>query len=286
MKLNWVFGATFVVAFNVLAGGCASVPAAFARETTIPIDLSGPRPTVSVRIGDSAPEAWVLDTGSGGSVITVDRAHALGLPEQQPVRIGSPAGGTPLEGFLTTVPSMSIGEVTINDVGLAAIPGPPSAHTGVLSPNVFAGRLVEFDFADSVVRIRDASEAPTSGATPYVGEGGRALPTLPVTVPGQVLNAYIDTGAVQAVTFPYEMAASLPLAAPPERVGVVRFVDGEHARYRAQVLGQVHVGPLTLRDPTVDFIDGLPFVNVGMEALRQLTITLDPAGQRSWAVLG
>ncbi len=277
---------TFAGALILPLAACASAPSAANEEIAIPLDLSGPRPTVSVRIGNTAPEAWVFDTGAGGSVISIDRARALGLPEQQPVLIGSPAGGTPLEGFLTTVPAMRVGDVAMADVSLAAIPGPPRAHVGVLSPNAFAGRLVEFDFADSVVRIKTRAQTPTANATPYAGESARALPSLQLAVAGQTLPAFIDTGAPGAVTFPYAMASTLSLAAAPERIGVVGFVDGEHARYRAQLVGQIQIGPLTLTDPNVEFIDGLPFVTIGMEVLHRLIITLDPAQQRSWIALG
>lgn len=276
----------FVMALMAPLGACASAPPAPNEEMEIPLDLSGPRPTVLVRIGNSSPETWVFDTGAGGSVINIDRARALGLAEQQPVRVGSPAGGTPLEGFLTTVSALRVGDVAMADVSLAAIPGPPSAHMGVLSPNAFAGQLVEFDFADSVVRIKDGAQAPTASATPYAGEAGRALPSVQIAVGGQTLSAFIDTGAPGAVTFPYAMAGTLSLAAPPERIGVVGFVDGEHARYRSQLVGQVQIGPLTLTDPNVEFIDGLPFVTIGMEVLHRLIITLDPAQQRSWIALG
>jgi hypothetical protein len=48
-------------------------------------------------------------------------------------------------------------------------------------------------------------------------------------------------------------------------------------------VGEVQVGPLTLADPQVDLIDGLPFVNVGGQVLRQMTITLDPERRLAWA---
>lgn len=262
----------------------AAPPLAHAAEPLIlPLDLTGPRPTVRISLQGQAPETWVFDTGAGGSVINIERARALGLAEQGEVQVGSPAGGDPIRGFRTTITGARIGEVELPEFRAAAIPSMHGAdHSGVLSPNAFSGRLVTFDFARSQVRIEDRAAGPTSEPTPYSGR--MPLPAIAVTVAGQSYEAHLDTGAPHAISFPYAMAQSLPLAAPPEQVGVARFVDGEHARYRAQIVGAVQVGPLTLTHPEVSMIDGLPSVNVGTRVLRQMVVTLDPERRVSWAI--
>jgi hypothetical protein len=93
----------------------------------------------------------------------------------------------------------------------------------------------------------------------------------------------MDSGAPGGLVFPYSMASSLPLAAAPVLVGHARFVDGVHDRYQATLNGQVQIGPLTLDHPQVEFIDGLPELNVGMGLLRRMRITLDPEAQVDWA---
>lgn len=256
-----------------------------AETFDIPLDLSGPRPAVSVSVNGGAPELWTFDTGAGGTLMNVDHARALNLPEEQPVQIGSPAGGTPMQGFLTTA-NLTVGGHTLPATHIVAAPATLPDRGGVLSPLAFSGQLVTFDFAHARVRITDktAANTPTTAPTPYTGTGrGHQLPGISVALGDQTWSAHIDTGAPGGIHFPYAMAASLPLAAPPVQTGVAHFVDGEHARYSATLNGRLSVGPLTLDNPQIEFIDGLPFVNVGMDLLSHMTITLDPEAQQSWA---
>lgn len=263
------------------------VAPARAETYDIPLDMSGTRPAVSVSINGGAPELWVFDTGAGGTVMDIAKARALGLPEEQPVQLGSPAGGTPQQGFLTTLSSLNVAGHTLPPTHVVAAPAIMADRGGVLSPFAFNGQFVTFDFAHSRVRISDRTPAntPAGMPTPYGGTGrGHQLPAITVTLGAQTWMAHIDTGSPGAVTFPYAMAATLPLAAPPVQTGRARFVDGDHARYSATLTGRIHVGPLTLDNPQIELIDGLPSINIGSRLLNQMTITLDPEAQRVWAV--
>jgi hypothetical protein len=276
--------AAFALALSfVLAPGAKAQPQA--NVQTIALDLSGPRPSVSVSINGGAPELWVFDTGAGGSVMNIDRATALNLPHEADVRLGSPAGGTPQLGFMTTLTNVTLGGVSLPSMHVAAAPAIMADRTGVLSPNVFRGQLVTFDFGHAQVRVsaKNARTLPTGVATAYMGNNGHVLPAIQVTLGSQSWIAHIDTGAPGGLTFPYTMASSLPLAGSPTPSGHARFVDGVHDRYHAQINGTVQVGPLTLVNPDVEFIDGLPNLNIGMGLLTRMTITLDPEEQRDWA---
>jgi hypothetical protein len=254
-------------------------------DLILPLDMTGPRPRMVVSVPGGETEPWVIDTGASGSVIDIERARRWGLPQLELIEVGSPAGGAPIQGFRTTIAGARIGDTALPDFHAAAIPQrvQHAEHAGVLSPNIFSGRLVAFEFSQSRVRITDRANAPRGESTPY--SVNFPLPAITVSVAGQTFEAHMDTGAPQLVSFPYAAAASLPLAAAPEQVGVARFVDGEHPLYRAQIRGVLQIGPLVLGDPQVALTDGLPFVNVGTAALRQMTVTLDPERRVSWATL-
>ncbi len=282
MKAHAIF-ITLALSLSALIGGAPNV---LARELNLPLDLSGTRPAVLVSVGGGPGELWIFDTGAGGSVVDIARAQAWALPNQGPALIGSPAGGTPVEGFRTNVSGATVGGASLPNFAAVAMPLPPHLErAGVLSPNMFLGQLVTLDFARTELRVtdRNAASLPSGEATPYSGAGHHRLPSIAVALAGHTHMAHLDTGAPRGILFPYSMAASLPLTEPPVRNGVARFVDGEHARYSARVRGEVTVGPLTLTDPEVEFVEGLPTVNVGMDLLRQLTITLDPEAQLVWA---
>ncbi len=260
-------------------------PEAWAEDdVVIPLDTSGQRPAVHLSLAGGAPENWVFDTGAAGSVINEDRASALDLPILGVTRVGSPIGGEVIEASRVSVASARIGDVVLPDFTAVAMRLPGNLdHTGVLSPNIFRGRLVRFDFARGEVRITDRANAPASEPTPYVG--AHPLPSIRVSVNGRTFDAHLDTGAPHVVSFPYAEAGALPLAAPPFETGRARFVDGERTRYSAELRGEVSIGPLTLSNPQISMIDGLPFVNVGTEALRRMVVTLDPERRVSWAEL-
>lgn len=267
-----------------LIGALIGAPAR-AETNDIPLDLSGPNPAVTISIDGGAPDRWILDTGAMGSLMNIDRARALGLHEEQQVQIGSPAGGTPMQGFMTTLSNVSVGGAPVPSMRVAAVPWNHEEQSGVLSPNAFRGRLVTLDFGHALVHISDKSPAaaPHGAGTPYRGEGPHRLPAIPITLGANHWTAHMDSGAPGGLVFPYSMASSLPLTAAPVLVGHAQFVDSVHDRYSATLNGQIQIGPLTLDHPQIEFIDGLPELNVGMGLLRRMRITLDPEAQRAWA---
>ena len=99
-------------------------------------------------------------------------------------------------------------------------------------------------------------------------------------------DAHIDTGSPGMLMFPTAMASQLPLEAPMQPADrPARFADGTPRNtYVARLRGTVRIGPLTFENPEVRFMDGLQRVNVGMQALRGLTVVIDPAERRSWLV--
>jgi hypothetical protein len=253
-------------------------------DLVFPLDMSGARPKVLLSIAGRPAEPWIFDTGAMASVINEAKVHELGLPNQGAQRVGSPIGGQAIEAFRTMISGARIGETALPDFSAVAMPLPGHLQsTGVLSPNIFQGRLVRFDFDRSEVRVTDRANAPAGVPTAYTG--AHPLPAIRVSVSGQTHEAHLDTGAPHVISFPYALASSLPLAAPPVEAGRARFVDGDRAHYTAQIVGTVQIGPLTLTDPQIAMIDGLPFVNVGTEALRRMTVTLDPERRLSWVEL-
>jgi hypothetical protein len=272
------------VALSPLALLLLSGKAAADADLVFALDMSGARPSVLLSIAGGPAEPWIFDTGAGGSVISEAKAQALGLPNNGAARVGSPIGGPAVEAFRTTISNARIGDTALPDFSAVAMPLPPHIdHNGVLSPNIFRGRLVRFEFARGQVRVTDRANAPAGEPIAYTG--AHPLPAIHVNVAGQHYDAHLDTGAPHLISFPYALASSLPLAGAPEQTGMARFVDGERPRYRAQLVGSVQIGPLTVSDPEIAMIDGLPFVNVGTEALRQMVVTLDPERRVSWAEL-
>jgi hypothetical protein len=160
----------------------------------------------------------------------------------------------------------------------------------IISPSVFSGRLIRFDFAASAARIlpRNTNSIPHQPAQPYVGENAhgmlRRTPGVIIQFPnGQPIEAILDTGAARGLSLPLAMAESIPLTGPLVPDEPVRMIGvPSRPSFKGIVAGAVRVGPIVLQNPEVRFEDGSTEIAVGMPVLRQGIIVLDPQAQRSW----
>jgi hypothetical protein len=257
----------------------------FATEPrVIPLDLSRRQPRVRLSINGVDRGEAIFDTGAFGGTIHRPLAEELGLPNNEPVEVTSGAGGEPIQAFMTTVPNAAINGVPVANFSAAALPMVRPDTIAVLSPAMFAGELVVLDFGDGEMRIlpKTAETLPSSAPVPYTS-GDYPLPGIPLELPGGVsMLAHLDTGSPASIMLPHDLASTLPLSTPLQEVGRARMINTERVIYRATLAGEARVGPLTLTNPQLTFMEGFSHGNIGMELLRQLNITLDPAERRLW----
>ena len=245
----------------------------------IPIDLTGPRPVVSLTTSTGVEAQALFDTGAMGTIVEMGHAERLGLTREGPLRPPFAGHG---EGYQSSISGMRIGDLPLPDGPVSVLVGLLPQFAAVLSPQTFAGRLVLLDLAGATLSLCPAALAHSLGeATPYLS-GPFALPAMPILVGGQSIPAHIDTGSPMDLAFPMRFAESLPLAGPLVPAGRARSHMGEHPVFRARLNGTVRVGPLTLQNPEVRFTDVIPNPNVGGALLRRMVITIDAAGRRSW----
>lgn len=273
-----LFASCTVVVSNAQQGGAS-------QAGVIPLDLSQ-RPTAMLAYGANAPVKVIFDTGAGGTVLTTATARAWNLPEQGRAMVGSPAGGGRTEGIITSLDSARLGGAGFSNARVVAadLPLPLADIAGVVSPNVFSGSLVRFEFAQSRARVvaKNAENTPSAEAYPY-DNGPRPLPSMPVDVAGQSFTVHLDTGNPRGLLLPLAAAQSLPLTGQLEPAPPLRSAGGEIGAFRGRLNGTLRVGPVTVQNPEITFADGAP-ANVGMEILRQTTIVLDPAERRTWVL--
>ncbi len=271
--------------FLLAAAATPFARSAFAEDAaTIALDLSRGQPRVRLSINGADHGEAIFDTGASGSAIHRPLAEQLSLPNEGLAGVRSGAGGETIEGFMTTVANATMNGVSVPNFRAIAIPMLRPDTVAVLSANIFTGNLLLLDFQNSRMQplTKSAATIPTTEATPY-DDGPRPLPSIWVTLPGDVrLLAHLDTGAPGGIALPREMADTLPLSTPLTEAGRARLINGERVFYRATLNGAAQVGPLSLTNPELVFMEGLPHGNVGMALLRQLNITLDPAERRLW----
>lgn len=274
--------------FALAAALAVASPAVASDAPIIPLDVTGPRPTAQLVIGAHAPATVIFDTGAAGSVLLPDYAAKVALPNEGEARVGSPAGGAPRIGYRTTIASARLGEAqfanaraVVVDLGL-----PLEGISGVISPYVFSGSLVRFELKRSrvVIAPKTPETIPTGESLSY---GGRhPLPSATIDVAGIKVEAHIDTGNGRGLALPLELAQQVKLKTPLTPTKELRMVSSAHKAFTAEISGTVTIGPLTLSDPAVVFVEGVPTANVGFSVLKELTIVLDPAERRGWLLPG
>lgn len=280
----------------IAAGAFALIACSAGADTdiaeSIALDLTGPRPTAQLAIGDAEPVTAIFDTGAAASVLKRGYAERLGLVNEGAAAAHGPSG-TPVPGFRTTIREGSLGGVSFAPAVAVAfdIPLPLENVEAIISPEVFAGRLVRFDFAGSRADVLPltADHIPPAESYPYRGEQshGRRMqtPGVQVILPnGASIAAILDTGSARGLSLPLEVAQSLTLAEPLTPDAPQRLVGVEHPAFRARIEGDVRIGPLTLQNPEARFIEGATVSIVGMQVLRDTIVVVDPEGRRSWVL--
>lgn len=277
----------------LLAGACEAGANSDDVSAAIQLDMTAPRPTAQLVIGDTEPVTAIFDTGAAGSVLRLAYAERLGLPNQGAAAAHAPSGA-PVTGFRTTIDAASLGAARFDHAMAVAldINLPLDGVDAIISPGVFSGRLVRFDFPASVAQVlpRDGANMPAGEATPYAGENThgmiRRTPAVRVELPGAgAVTAIVDSGSARGLLLPLEMARDISLSGPLVPGEPVRMVGAEHPSFIGRINGIVRVGPLTLENPEVRFADGATEVIVGMEILHNAVLVLDPQEHRSWLLV-
>lgn len=269
----------------LVATGWALTPVATSAIgcQVIPMDVSGPRPTVSVRMNGRPPVQAIFDTGAMSMTVDSNQEPALGLVNAGPLKPPFNEHGT---GFQTSLKNVRIGNLVIGDVDVAAMPSMMPGVAGVVSPSTFGNRYVTVDMAGSRLRIcpKTAANHPAGKGEPYTPEPV-SLPAVPLVAGNERLAAHIDSGSPLGVSFPMRYSTMFKFAEPLKNIGIARSHFGEKPIYRAKIDGPVQVGALTLDSPQVYFSDVVPGPNVGGDLLKRLTITIDPVSKLVWTAV-
>lgn len=268
--LIFAYAAAWAQTFPELAG-----------PVVVELDLSAVRPTVELKLGEGPAWPAVMDTGAVKTVVNLNRAKEVGFDNEG--KLEAPFDRMSANGFQTTIRSASIKGVPLPDISVPAIPLPLPDHVAILSPGIFTGKFVSFDFAKAKMTIHEkVPDAAPSGEQYEYSAPPLALPTIPVTIGSETLHAHLDTGSAYGLIFPLSFAEVMPLVEPLEESGQAAGHSSTRKLYRSRIDGAVQIGPITVQDPEVLFTEVVPYVNVGMRYLQRFRITLDPEEQRLW----
>lgn len=161
------------------------------------------RMTAPVYVNGSGPYDFVVDTGANVSVISIELALKLGLPD---------AGNAPVHGIagIELVPQvmidrLDVGAVTSRRVRAPILPAQRMAAPGLLGVDVLKQRRLTLDFKGrrlQVARSEDPRPAPGADdvvvSVPARYRFGQ-LVIIDASVAGQPVTAFLDSGAQDTI---------------------------------------------------------------------------------------
>ncbi len=265
----------------------------FAAEVPL-LDCDG-MPCVEARIGSGPNLKMGIDTGNVDSVLDASYAEAAGLKSTAPLPAGAPAGM-----YRTTIPSISVGNAKLTNVGTLAlglsemIAQNQMPHVdGTLAYTAFKDRILEIDFVGRKVRISEVLTAPVEckGACDKISliKFGNEGPPIVVAegfeINGKKVSAQVDTmysGTLLVYTASIEKL-QLADAAKTTKSRDFPFTDGgvqmkEAPAEKEGFRGLTLSGPAPLvyfPTPDVHEPDGLFDATVGLELFYKAAVTLN-----------
>ena len=229
-----------------------------------------------------------FDTGASGSVIGQKLAKELNLKSLGEVRVksgGDRADKKPIPAQLVRIDLLEIGAAKIAPVTIAAMDrlglGGDDAPAGVLSPVIFAGYLVTFDYPKKEIRIKAGALDSPDDKSIFAYQIGRSIPSVMAKIGDQSIEAHIDSGAGAGLSLPMELDEKLPLEGKPVDTGKkAKSVSGEFPVFEGKLKGNLAFGQFTFRNPTISFSDVVQRGNIGAGILKDFVLTVDVKGRR------
>lgn len=170
------------------------------RAVTVPFEYTHKEIIVKVRINESEPMDFLLDTAASQTVIDRRVAAENFLDKQGSFPVMAAGGMVPTQ--MTTINKMTLGDVDIGNVQALMLDLSPQARQmgkpigGILGENVLKRFAITVDYTKQQVVFNDAnSYKPPAGAT-VVGFTQKQGPTVKASLNGtNEVTFLVDTGA-------------------------------------------------------------------------------------------
>jgi Aspartyl protease len=234
------------------------------------------RLSVEVRVNGRGPYRFIVDSGADTSAVGLRIAHDLQLP------LGTPAilNGTTSRDLVdrVKVDQLTLGPSTIKNLELPALREVDLGGAGLIGIDALVQQRLMMDFEKHLIKVEDASKPPPFSPDEIVVTARRQRGQLILTQvrAGRIhLNAVIDTGSEISI-------GNLALRDQLLRRNRDRFwsvpatgVTGVTVNLQLAIVGELQLGPVTLRNVPMAFADVPPFKLFGLSKEPSLLLGTD-----------
>jgi predicted aspartyl protease len=234
------------------------------------------RLTVDVRINGEGPYHFVVDSGADTSAVGLRIARNLQLPLATPVILNGMTARNIVD--RVKVDSLTLGPTIVTDLKLPALREVDLGGDGLIGIDALHRQRLMMDFDKRLITVENASVPVKSHPGDIVIIAKRKHGQLILThvkAAGLDLDAVIDTGSEITI-------GNLALRDKLLRHNRDKFVTvtaigvtGEEAKLNLAKIGELELGPITLRDVPIAFADVPPFKMFGLSDQPALLLGTD-----------
>jgi predicted aspartyl protease len=247
---RWVAG----LLATVLLGSAAFARCSLERIASLPVDVTGNRPTIA---GEYAghPVKLLVDTGANVSFVTPTGAARLGLSvEAAPGDVVYGVGGKERIGA-TWIGSLAFGQLRIRHVQMPVVRLPLAPHGKapdfVIGHDVFAQYAMELDFPDGKLRLWQPHDCAPAQIVYWtqnysmakLEDAGTGVIHTTLLLDGKPVSTTFDTGATASWITQRELdALAIPTEAVERDATVLHGIDGQPIPSETVTLGTLALG--------------------------------------------
>jgi predicted aspartyl protease len=236
------------------------------------------RMTVPVKLGESGPYPFLVDTGAERTSIAEELAHDLKLGEGTRARLHSMTEVSSIQ--TVVIPALEVGGRRVRDINAPALERRYIGAEGILGVDSLQTQRVSFDFLRQQMTVtngrRDEDRWPSDTIVVTARNRLGHLVLVDASVDGPKVWGILDTGAQTTVANnvlrrKLEKKGKLPPTWPIE----LQSVTGGRMAADQTTVKRIRIGGIDINDLPVAFADVHPFVKLGLTDRPALLLGMD-----------
>jgi predicted aspartyl protease len=221
---------------------------------------------IDVKVNESGPHRFLVDSGADRSVVSDGLAARLKLPAGEPVRVQGMAGFRDVA--TVEVAALTLGKSEIGPITAPALSARHLGADGLIGIDALADQRLMLDFEKRTITVQDSRLPYTSSGAEIVVTARRRKGQLIITqasVEGRDVSAVIDTGSEVTLGNTALRRRLFGSGRPKDMQDIeLLSVTGQVLKAETMVLREVRIGNLWLNNVVIAFADAPPFTLFGL----------------------